>query len=82
LAFNGKMVQECFNFGCAHFGGVTLAVKQDETTNPLNVGFFCAVGIMLEPNGIAHLVKELSGRVLHDGCDRLTDSADHPIMGG
>ncbi len=76
------MGEECFDFGRAHFGRVTLTVKQNETTNPLNLGFFRAIGIMLEPNGIANLVKELSGRVLHDGYDLLTDSADHPILEG
>jgi hypothetical protein len=37
---------------------------------------------VLEANGIADLVKELSRWVLHDVLREVADSADHPIMGG
>jgi hypothetical protein len=57
-------------------------VKQNEATDPLHVDFFCAVGVMLEANGIANLVKEPSGWVLHEIVTKVADSVDHPIMGG
>lgn len=82
VAFNCEVGEEGFDFGDTHFVGVTLVVEEDEAANPLNVGFFCAIGIVLEANGIADLVKELSRWALHDVLREVTDSADHPIMGG
>jgi hypothetical protein len=57
-------------------------VEEDEAANPLNVGFFCPIGVVFEANGIADLVKELSGWVLHDVLPEVADSANHSIMGG
>jgi hypothetical protein len=31
-------------------------VKEDVAADPLNVGFFCAVGVMLEAKDIAYLI--------------------------
>jgi hypothetical protein len=40
------MGEEGFNLRVTHFLGVALVVKEDVATNPLNVGLFCAVGIV------------------------------------
>jgi hypothetical protein len=48
LAFNGEMAEEGFNLGDAHFLGVALVMKQNVTTEPLDVGIFCTIGVMLE----------------------------------
>jgi hypothetical protein len=66
----------------SHFVGVTFVVEENEAANPLNIGFFGAVEVVFEANVIAHLVKELSGWVLHDVLREVADSANHPIMGG
>jgi hypothetical protein len=54
----------------AHFG-VALATKEDETTNPINVGFLSPIGVVLEPNDISNLIEQLSGWMRHDGNERL-----------
>jgi hypothetical protein len=82
VAFNCEVGEEGFDFGDAHFVGVTFVVEEDEAADSLNVGFFGAIGIVLEANGIADLVKELSRWVLHDVLREVADSANHPIVGG
>jgi hypothetical protein len=81
IAFNCEVGEEGFDFGDTHFVGVTFVVEEDEAANPLNVGFFCPIGVVFEANGIADLVKELSGWVLHDVLPEIADSANHSIMG-
>jgi hypothetical protein len=44
---------------------VPFVVKKDVAANPLHIGFFGAARVMLDANGIAHLVKELFGWSLH-----------------
>jgi hypothetical protein len=61
---------------------VPLIVEEDEAADPLNLGFFSAIGVVLEPNDLTNLVKELSGWVLHSVGIEGADSANHPIMGG
>jgi len=46
---------------------MTLVVKQNVATNPIEIAFLSAVGIVLEANSIAHLVKEFFGTVIHNG---------------
>lgn len=36
---------------------MTFVMKQDKPLCPVNIGFLSAVGIMLQPNSIANLVK-------------------------
>jgi len=40
------MSEELTDFGCPHFGGVPLTVKQDVLSNPVEVGLFGAIAIM------------------------------------
>jgi hypothetical protein len=37
---DGQMAEEGAHFASAHLQRVTLAMKEDETTNPTNVGVF------------------------------------------
>jgi hypothetical protein len=56
---NSQIRQKRFNLIFTHFRGMPLLVKQYEAFNPLNVRFFSLVGISLEANFLANLVKEL-----------------------
>jgi hypothetical protein len=38
-------------------------MEENVATNPLEVGFFCAIGVVLEPDGIADLVEKFWGGV-------------------
>jgi hypothetical protein len=44
---------------------VPLIVEEDEAADLPNIVFFSAIGVVLEPNDLTNLVKELSGWVLH-----------------
>ncbi len=59
FAFNNKMGDELVDFGHSHFARVTFVVKEDVFTNPLDVGFFGTVRILLEANIVPELVEEL-----------------------
>src|SRR5206468_7698961 len=50
--------QECFDFERAEFRRVALVVKDDKSSNPLDIGLFCAKAVMLEANAIADARKE------------------------
>ena len=50
-----------FNLCGAHFGGVAFVVKEDIAPGPMSLGFFGAIGIMLQPDGIAKLIKQFFG---------------------
>jgi hypothetical protein len=54
------MRQKRFNLIFTHFRGMPLLVKQYEALDPLNVRFFSLVGISLEANFLANLIKELN----------------------
>jgi hypothetical protein len=54
----GEVGQKGFDFGDTHVLGMTLVVKEDVAANPLDVGFCCPLGIMLEPNGTTDLVEQ------------------------
>jgi hypothetical protein len=45
----------------AAFSGAALVMKQDKPFSPVTIGFFGAVGIMLQPDGIAKLVEKFFG---------------------
>jgi len=45
----------------AHFAGMTLAMEQDETADPVNVGLFGAVRQMAQTDIYAYLVEQLWG---------------------
>ena len=50
--------QESFDFGRAHFTGMTFAVKQDKTPRPIHIDAFSPNGIMLDTDALAHLVQQ------------------------
>lgn len=41
-------------------------MKEDETANPINVGFLSPIGVVLEPNDISKLIEQFSGWVRHN----------------
>jgi hypothetical protein len=53
------MGQECFDFLFTHGFRVLLAVKQDEPSNPGDLGKLRAVRIMLQPQFASHHVDQL-----------------------
>jgi hypothetical protein len=50
VVHDGEVAQEGFDFGNAHVLGMTLVMKQNVTSYPLNIGFFCTIGVVFEPN--------------------------------
>lgn len=68
-AFRGKVAEEGLDFGGAHFEGVAFdfgaaqprVVEEDESPHPVQIGFFCAEGIMFGAQGVAHLVEDFFG---------------------
>jgi hypothetical protein len=56
VAFDGKVTEKGFDLGNAHVLGMTLVVKQNVTPNPLNVGFFCTIRVVFEPNSVSDLL--------------------------
>lgn len=44
---------------------VPFVVKQDEAANLVDVGLLGTIGVVFDPNRIAHLVKQLSGTRFH-----------------
>jgi hypothetical protein len=67
-ALDGEIGQELGNLGRAHFGRMTLAVKQDEASNPVQIGLLGANAVVLYTYAVADLIEEgtLRGRVSHD----------------
>jgi len=54
----GEVREKSLDFRGAHFGGVALAVKEDEAAHPLDIGLLGAVGIVPSAKGLTHLVEE------------------------
>jgi hypothetical protein len=44
---------------------VALVVKQDETSNPIDISLFGAEGIVFEAEAVAHLVKQFGWILFH-----------------
>jgi hypothetical protein len=44
---------------------VLFVMKQNVTSNPLNIGLLCAIGIMLQPDGITDLIEQFPGWAFH-----------------
>ena len=51
------MSEEGFNLWNAHILWVALVMEKDIASNPLYVGFFCAIGVMLNTNRLTHLIE-------------------------
>ena len=54
----GEVGEESLDFWSAHFEGVTFVMEEDEAFDPVDVGFFGAIGIMFEAQGFADLVEK------------------------
>lgn len=52
VAFNGEVDEEGPNFVCAHFGGALFVVEEHVAADPIEVGFFGAIGVMFGAQGI------------------------------
>lgn len=50
------MSEKSFDFSFAHLDGMALVMKEDEAANPLVIGLFSSVGVVLEENGITRLI--------------------------
>jgi hypothetical protein len=48
MTFDRQMREEGFNLFAAHVGGVALAMKEDVTFDPFDVGLFGAGRVVLE----------------------------------
>jgi hypothetical protein len=53
------------DFCAGHLVGMSFVVEEDVTLNPSDIGFLRANRVVLEPDGIAHLVKQFLGTVFH-----------------
>ena len=51
------MGEKGFDFRRAHLARMTLAVEENETFDPIDVGFFGADGVVLESDGVSYLVE-------------------------
>ncbi len=66
MALIDKVEEEGPDFRGTHLSRMTLVVEKDEAARPIHVGFFGAVGVMLEAQDIPQLVEEfLFGRGGH-----------------
>jgi len=64
-ALDGEVGQKPGNLWFAHRLRMALVVEKNIALDPIQVGLFGAIGIVLEAQGVAHLVKEFfRGRVL------------------
>ena len=59
-----QMGQEGDDFGLGHLEGMPLAMEQDESLRPVDVGVLGADAVMQSPGGLADLVQQL-GHVGH-----------------
>jgi hypothetical protein len=57
LSIHGQMGEKGFDFRRAHLARMTLAVEENETSDPIDVGFFGADGVVLESDGVSYLVE-------------------------
>jgi hypothetical protein len=59
LAFDGKRCQEDLDFASAHLAGMTLAVKENESLDRVDILCFSAYAVMAQADLITHLVEKL-----------------------
>ena len=57
----GQVGEKLTDLLVGHLGRVLLVLMDDEAFGPIDVGFLCAVRMVLEPYCIAHLVEQLVG---------------------
>lgn len=56
----GEIGDELPDFGDAHFPWMAFVVKEDIVSDPEEVGFFGAGGVVFDAKGVAVLVEEFS----------------------
>ena len=54
----GEVGQECGDVSSAELGGVALAVVEDESASPVNVGLFGSTAEVPKPACLADLIEE------------------------
>ncbi len=59
IAVCGEVDDELLYFGDAHFAGVFFVVEEDVAANPVDIGFFGALGVVFSADGVADLFEEL-----------------------
>jgi len=57
-ALGGEVGEKGIDLSGAHVFRMALIVKEDEAAGPIHVGFFRAVGVVFEADGIAYLIEE------------------------
>jgi len=65
LPLHSEMGEKGFDLRFAQVDWMSLVVKQDEAANPLHVSFLSAVGVVLEPNDVPHLIQGFLRALLH-----------------
>jgi len=65
LSIHGQMGEKGFDFRRAHVARMTLVVEENETFDPIDVGFFGADGVVLESDGVSYLVEYLLWGMAH-----------------
>ena len=59
------MGKEDLDLGFRHLSRMALVVEENETFEPIDVGFVRANGIVFAPYGIANLIQELLWSIFH-----------------
>ena len=65
VAFHGQMTQKCVDFGSTHLIRVSLTMKENESPDPLQVGFFRPQAVVFDPKDLPHLIEKLRLRSSH-----------------
>ena len=66
IPMDRKVGEERLNLYHAHVLGVTLAVKENVASDPLEIGLFGANQVMLLPDNVTHLIEQLWWLLWHD----------------
>ena len=65
VPFHGQMAQECVDFGGTHLIRVSLTVEENESPNPLQVGFLRPQAVVFDSKDLPHLLEKLRLRSSH-----------------
>jgi len=58
LPFDSERAEKLRDLGPAHLGRMPLAVKQDEATDPSDIGLLGAPTAVAQPIGLAHAIQQ------------------------
>src|SRR2546421_9503236 len=67
LPFDSERAEKLRDLGPAHLGRMPLAVKQDEATDPSDIGLLGAPTAVAQPIGLAHAIQQ--SRLAHASID-------------